>query len=108
MVAFYRDVIGLAPQGDATDGWQDFDAGGTAFALHAVPERYAKNIVIDDPPKPREGAPTKVAFYAEDVKATREELLAAGVQMGKLHEFDGMSFCNATDPEGNVIQFSNR
>lgn len=108
MVAFYRDVIGLAPQGDAEPGWQDFDAGGCAFALHALPEHVTQEIVIEDPPQPRSASWTKVVFHAEDPGAVREELVAAGLQMGELHQFGEMIFVDCTDPEGNIIQFSNR
>ena len=108
MVGFYRDVIGLAPQGDAADGWQDFDAGGCAFALHAIPEPIARDIVIEDPPKPREDVPAKVVFHAEDPGAVAAELREAGVQMGEVRVFEDLAMCDGTDPEGNVIQFSNR
>lgn len=108
MVEFYRDVIGLAPQGDASPGWQVFDAGECSFALHAIPEDIAKDIVIDDPPRARQDVPTKVTFYAEDPRAVREELAAQGMPMGQIHEFEDIVFVDGTDPEGNVIQFSNR
>ena len=108
MTAFYRDVIGMqeAPGGSAD--WQVLTSDGAELALHAIPKDVAAKIEIAEPPRPRHDVPVKVCFRASDPKAVREELLAKGVQMFESSGFGDLVLCDGTDPEGNMIQFSNR
>ena len=59
MRSFYRDHLGLRVEEDE-DGWTKLNAGGCAVALHAIPERYAVDIHISDPPEPRSDTPLKI------------------------------------------------
>jgi catechol 2,3-dioxygenase-like lactoylglutathione lyase family enzyme len=107
--AFYETALGLqvvdaTPAGD----WVRFDAGGAGIALHAIPKGIAKGIVIDDPPRAREGTPIKLAFHADDPAVERDRLIALGVSMRDVCRFGDVVFCDGLDPEGNVFQLTNR
>ena len=102
MTAFYRDALGLIPLPDkSSEGWLEFDAGGVALALHAIPEHIAKDIEIKDPPAAREGTPIKLVFEVPDVEVARINLINHGAVMS---EPSAWGFCDGTDPEGNVFQ----
>ena len=110
MLAFYENVLGLERL-SAPDDSKDFvslDAGGIQISLHKIPQRYAKNIEIADPPFPREQTPMKVAFRVSDVGEFRKRLESRGVQMRKIQKAGSIFFCDGTDPEGNIFQISNR
>ncbi len=108
MVEFYRDVVGLNPFSSEDPAWQEFDCEGSLFALHGIPERIAKDIEIEDPPNPREGAPTKICFQADNVEEKRQSLSEAGVPVRDIHRFDDFMFFDIVDPEGNIVQFTSR
>jgi len=94
MTDFYENKIGL-PVLLRDTGFVDFDAGSCRLALHG-----SRRV---------EPGATKICFFAEDVSAARAELVARGVKMGKDPGLgDGLKLCNAKDPEGNIIQLSNR
>lgn len=97
MTEFYRDTLGLPVAENTVNPAEfiQFDAGGFNIALHK-----------GAPGKP--ATRNKIAFYAKDVGKTREELLKRGVKMGKLTEGKVWHLCDGKDPEGNVIQISNR
>lgn len=110
MLAFYESVLGLerlfAP--DDSEDFVSLDAGGIQISLHKIPQRYAKNIEIVDPPFPREQTPMKVAFRVSDVDEFRKRLESRGVQVRKIQKAGSISFCDGTDPEGNIFQISDR
>ena len=93
MSKFYRDVLGLK-QVTMEKGWQEFAAGGARIALHS------------GPPSPGRKGP-KIVFYAKDVAAAREKLVARGAKFGKA-KVGVICLCDGKDPDGNPIQLSNR
>jgi catechol 2,3-dioxygenase-like lactoylglutathione lyase family enzyme len=93
MTHFYGQVLGLA-QVTNEKGWREFDAGGTRIALHSGPS------------SPGRKGP-KIAFYAEDVAATREVLVGRGAKFGKVRQGE-ICLCDGKDPDGNPIQLSSR
>ena len=100
MTAFYRDVIGFRPVGEtARDDWIEFDAGGTPFALHAIPADIASNISISSPPVARQSQNCKLIFASSDLDREQARLEAAGVTI--LHRPWGG--WDAVDPEGNIF-----
>jgi len=94
MSHFYGTVLGLT-QVTNEKGWQEFDAGGVTIALHS-----------GDASPGRKGP--KLAFYAEDVAATRKELVARGASFAKVREGELFCLCDGKDPDGNPIQLSSR
>ena len=58
MAAFYGGTLGLKRIDETLlDTWLEFDAGGSKFALHAIPPEIADQIEIASPPLPREKNP---------------------------------------------------
>jgi len=102
MMAFYRDALGLTPLPDkSSEGWIEFDAGGVALALHAIPAHIAKDIEITNPPAAREGTPIKLVFEVPDIEVARIHLINHGAVMS---EPSAWGSCDGADPEGNVFQ----
>jgi catechol 2,3-dioxygenase-like lactoylglutathione lyase family enzyme len=94
MTHFYGEVLGLSQVGEEK-GWREFAAGGARIALHSGPA------------SPGRKGP-KIVFYAEDVAATRETLVAWGAQFAKVRQGEVLCLCDGKDPDGNPIQLSNR
>jgi len=108
--AFYRETLGLvaseeAPSHDVLVG------GGIELVIHAIPRKYATDIVITKPPSVREDTPIKPAFYVADLEAVR---MAAKKTGGFLKpreqawDIRGCVVLDGHDPEGNVVQFKQR
>src|SRR3984885_5270456 len=93
MSKFYGDVLGLKRVTNEPK-WREFAAGGARIALHS------------GPPSPGRKGP-KIVFYAKDVAAMREKLVAKGAKFGKVHEGE-FCLCDGKDPDGSPIQLSNR
>jgi catechol 2,3-dioxygenase-like lactoylglutathione lyase family enzyme len=94
MTKFYRDVLGLKQVTDEK-GWREFSAGGALIALHSGPS------------SPGRKGP-KIAFYAKDVAALREKLVARGAEFGRVRVGESFCLCDGKDPDGNPIQLSSR
>jgi catechol 2,3-dioxygenase-like lactoylglutathione lyase family enzyme len=93
MSSFYGEVLGLKQVTDEK-GWKEFSAGGVRIALHSGPA------------SPGRKGP-KIVFYAQDVAAVRETLVARGARFGKARQGE-FCLCDGKDPDGNPIQLSNR
>jgi len=94
MSRFYGEVLGLKTVSDEK-GWREFAAGSVRIALHSGPS------------SPGRKGP-KIVFYAEDVAALREKLVARGARFGKIRDGEIFCLCDGKDPDGNPIQLSNR
>ena len=94
MSEFYGRILGLK-QVTNEKGWREFDAGGARIALHSGPS------------SPGRKGP-KIVFYAEDVAAMRESLVARGAKFGKVRQGEVFCLCDGKDPDGNPVQLSNR
>jgi catechol 2,3-dioxygenase-like lactoylglutathione lyase family enzyme len=94
MSKFYGKVLGLK-QVTSEKGWREFAAGAARIALHSGPS------------SPGRKGP-KVVFYAKDVLAMRETLVARGASFGKARQGEMFCLCDGRDPDGNPIQLSDR
>jgi catechol 2,3-dioxygenase-like lactoylglutathione lyase family enzyme len=94
MIAFYRDVLGLPLVKDEA-GWKELDARGCTIALHNGSSQVGKR-------------PPKIGFWASDVAAARETLVARGARLGKVMSGGGLTRCEGKDPDGNPFSISNR
>jgi catechol 2,3-dioxygenase-like lactoylglutathione lyase family enzyme len=94
MSHFYGNILGLK-EVSREKGWQEFAAGRVNIALHSGPS------------SPGRKGP-KLVFYAEDVAAERERLVARGAKFGKVRQGEVLCLCDGKDPDGNPIQLSNR
>ena len=94
MIAFYRDVLGL-PLVKDEPGWKELDAKGCVIALHNGSSQVGKR-------------PPKIGFWAGDVAAAREALVARGARLGKIMSGGGLTRCEGKDPDGNPFSISDR
>jgi hypothetical protein len=94
VILFTAQVLGLKRVTNEK-GWREFDAGQVRIGLHSGPS------------SPGRKGP-KIAFYAEDVAAMREELNARGAKFGRVREGEVFGLCDGKDPDGNPIQLSSR
>jgi catechol 2,3-dioxygenase-like lactoylglutathione lyase family enzyme len=94
MSEFYGEVLGLKQVTDEK-GWREFDAGGVRIGLHSGPS------------SPGRKGP-KIVFHAKDVAAMRETLVARGAKLGQVRQGDVFCLCDGKDPDGNLIQLSDR
>ncbi len=92
-VPFYRDVLGLPLQMESA-GWSQFDIGnGAVLGLHGS---------RSEPRDPRPG--WLPGFAVDDVKATRQALVAAGATIAQdFHDIPGGVVLEFADPDGNRI-----
>lgn len=88
-VAFYRDVVGLPLAKVFNDGYVEFNAGSTAFAVDR------------DPPGVLPGTCSGVAFEVDDIDKARSRLSNAGASVSEVYEFPPCWICFAEDPDGN-------
>lgn len=102
LTAFYRDGLGLrvVPE-ESSAGWVVFDAGGSRFALHALPEAIAREIEIGAPPEARSESALKLVFATTDLEGACSRLAAGGATLLPAR-WPGSR--DALDPEGNVFQ----
>ena len=94
MMAFYGEVLGLPLLKDEP-GWKEFDAGGCVIALHNGSSEVGRR-------------PPKIGFWAADVAAARDALVARGARLGKVMSGGGLTRCEGKDPDGNPLQISSR
>ena len=99
MSKFYGEILGLKQvspmQTKEEKGWKEFAAGACCIALHSGPS------------SPGRKGP-KIVFYAKDVAALREKLVARGAIFGKVRGGESLCLCDGKDPDGNTVQLSNR
>jgi len=76
-------------------GWREFAAGGARIALHSGPS------------SPGRKGP-KIVFHVKDVAAARELLVARGASFGKVRQEEMFCLCDGKDPDGNLMQLSDR
>jgi catechol 2,3-dioxygenase-like lactoylglutathione lyase family enzyme len=96
--AFYRDVLGFSETFvDEDERWASLDRGVTEIAVGESREAGADT----------EGEGPVATVDVEDVKAERERLAAAGVEVGTVLELHGaMRLLDVFDPDGNRIQLA--
>ncbi len=92
--AFYRDMLGFTETFvDEDERWATLDRESTEIAL------------TEGEPETEEGAVATIDV--EDVKAERERLAGAQVEVGTVLELHGaMRLLDVYDPDGNRIQMA--
>ncbi len=108
--AFYRETLGLTatveePSHDVLVG------AGIELVIHAIPRKYATDIVVSKPPKVREDTAIKPAFYVADLEVVRAAAERTGGFLkprDQARDIRGCIVLDGHDPEGNVVQFKQR
>jgi hypothetical protein len=107
LASFYRDVAGLRDVGGGGADHVKLVSGEFTLWVHQIPDRYARNIAISNPPVVREMTAIKLCFPCADLSHAREAAARLG---GKLYDSnrewrsDTAVVCDGYDPEGNVFQ----
>lgn len=109
MREFYGKMLQAQPiNAEWTDTWALFDAGGTGFALHAIPREHAGKINLSSAAPKREQSPVKLIFAVEDLSAERARLEAMGITILQRSWQESGESCDCIDPEGNIFQVAGR
>ena len=108
VAAFYQHTLTLAVlESQAT---HDLLQGpGLELVVHAIPEAYADDIVITQPPQQREDTPFKPVFTVPDLAAVRLAAVATGGGLqdaSRAWPWRGSTRLDGHDPEGNIVQFA--
>jgi predicted enzyme related to lactoylglutathione lyase len=94
-VAFYRDVLGLAP-GYTSPHWSEFKMGETRIGLHPS---------FDGSPVQPNGQGWVLGVATEDIRSLRSSLEKAGVYVGSnYHDTPSGAVMDFRDPDGNALQ----
>jgi lactoylglutathione lyase len=104
-VAFYRDVLGLAPKFESP-GWSEFQTGATTLALHLVQAHGGGE--GEAPAAPVAGT-CSIGFSVADLAATHRQLAARGAHFvlaptEQVNEDIRLAVC--VDPDGLAISFA--
>lgn len=97
LARWYESVFGMSLlELDPKGGWADLDGGGCRLGLHGGGCKRTTD------------CGHKIVFGAKDVAAARKAVLAQGAQFGAVKKFGDLHLCDGRDPEGNILQISNR
>lgn len=95
-LAFYRDLLGIALEGDG-DWAETTFADGVRFALHAS----AGDVELGS-------GTVRVDFEVADIEATAARLREAGVEIGEIERDDWGAACEFVDPDGYRLHLFER
>lgn len=106
MTTFYADVLGLEVVEHDPGDFVTLESGDVTLSLVRMPDAWAAEVEIADPPERREDVALKMSFPVASIAAARATAAAAGgIVDDPDHEweFRGHVVCHGHDPEGNVI-----
>ena len=106
MTAFYRAILHARP-GCFSDNHATLNCNNFALSLHQLPEHYAADVHIENPPRRREQAAIKLCFPVDSIVRVREAAAAHGGMLDAgppRWVVEPQTICNGNDPEGNVFQ----
>ena len=90
-VTFYRDVLGLVPDGLNLDYWVEFDVAGNTFGIGNFEQ-------VGVP-----GTAQSLALAVDDLPALREALGKHGVESTEPFETPVCWISSVSDPDGNKV-----
>ncbi|MBO9540463.1 VOC family protein [bacterium] len=90
-VAFYRDVLGLKPEGLASETWVEFEVGKGTFGVGNF-EQVGKP-----------GTAQSLSLEVDDMEAFRAMLAERGVKASEAFETPICWISMVSDPDGNQI-----
>lgn len=103
MLAFYRDVLGLkvveinpGPEYDEGADFVYLDAGGPGVEI------FDRSVHPAELPMPVGGS-VRAGFQVGDLEATRDSLIARGIEVGEFVNRRWGRYVELTDPESNPL-----
>lgn len=106
MRSFYEQAVGLEVV-EAGESYCVLESDAWRLSLVAAPADIAATIQISTPARRRSANAIKLAFAVARIEDLRSTAAALGGQIDPPNterDFHGFRRCDATDPEGNVIQ----
>ena len=106
LASFYEQVAGLT-QREADEEYVLLEAPSFQLVILQIPERFAANVTIENPPRKRENTPIKLFLNVRNIADARQKAKQLGGEMDaaeKEWKFHGVKRCDGIDPEGNVFQ----
>jgi catechol 2,3-dioxygenase-like lactoylglutathione lyase family enzyme len=106
VAAFYSAMLGL-DRATHDDGHIVLESAGFQLVVHRV-VTSGQGDGIGNPPVRRAAAAFKPVFFVPSISRLRRVAEAHGGVMEAVERewvFNGVTVCDAVDPEGNVIQF---
>ena len=107
VATFYSRVLGLG-EAHRDDDHILLESAAFQLVVHRIPDHVATPIPPAEPPARRATAAFKPVFFVRSLEGVRTIVSTHGGTMeprDKEWSFNGVSVCDAVDPEGNVIQF---
>lgn len=105
--AFYQRTLELVLIED--ESTHDLLRGpGIELVIHAIPQEYAAQISIANPPRVREETPLKPVFLVKSLEVVRLATESTGGSLqptDRAWQYNGTIVLDGCDPEGNVVQF---
>lgn len=97
LAKWYARVFGMKVLEASPDGsWADLGSGGCRLGLHGGGCRRTRD------------CGHKFVFTVKDVARTRAAVVRRGASFGPVRTFGPLHLCDGRDPEGNILQLSNR
>src|SRR5262245_35207094 len=107
---FYERIIGMRVQRVEHDHIV-LENGGFRLTVHRIPVEYAASIHISVPPKIRETSAIKLSLPVTNIAVARQTASQLGgcvYDAEREWEYEGTTFCDGWDPDGNVFQLFER
>lgn len=107
VASFYAVALGLT-EANRDDDHILLESPGFQLVVHRIPGPGGATADVTAPPTRRATAAFKPVFFVPDIARLRATVAGHGGVMeppDKEWSFNGATVCDATDPEGNVIQF---
>jgi len=108
--AFYEGTLRLTKV-EEESSHHVLQGRGLELVIHAIPEKIADSIRIDEPPKARSENPLKPTFSVEDLEEVRAAAMKAGGYLkpaSAAWKIGGALVLDGWDPEGNIVQFKQK
>lgn len=105
MVAFYEGALGMTARRTSHAGFVRMECPeGPGVALHELPAHIQPLVQVTTPPRWRDDTAYKLCFETDDLPGTRLAILEHGGLARDPWTWEGVTFCECADPEGNVVQ----
>lgn len=100
---FYEGAFAMRADPDQHEDLVVMTSPWAKVVLHRQPEAMRGERPTGEAPW-RDDVAYKLSFATDDIEAQRQAILAHGGQAGSPWSWNGTSYCECTDPEGNVVQ----
>jgi predicted enzyme related to lactoylglutathione lyase len=107
---FYEQVVGMRVR-RADGDHVVLEKNRFRFIIHQIPEKYAANIRIGNPPKVRESGAIKLSLPVASIANSRQVAAQLGGRVfdaDREWDYEGSTVCDGWDPDGNVFQLFQR